>query len=64
MTNIHLQRDGVKLVITVDLSAEGVESASGKTLVLASTRGNQGVPGTKGVMVGVNVYAYPNFEID
>jgi hypothetical protein len=44
------------LVIEVDLSQEHGESASGKSVIVASTQGNVPVPGDSGVMVGINVY--------
>ena len=51
-------KDG-KLIIEIDLQTPPVPSASGKTLVVASTRGNQvtdliieGQP----VVIGVNAY--------
>jgi hypothetical protein len=63
VNNIELKREGTKLVVTIDLANKGSPSASGKTVVLGTTRGNQNVPGTTGVMVGINVYGYPGFEI-
>ena len=62
--NMTLERDGSKLVITIDLAAEGQPSASGKTIVLASTRGNANVPGAVGIKIGVNVYAYEGYSVD
>jgi len=46
------------LTIKADLDKAGVRSASGKTLVLASTRGNVAVPDGNGgvVFLGLNVY--------
>jgi len=52
--NVEIEVNGDKATITVDLSAAGIPSASGKTLVIASTRGN--VPIAPGVFLGVNVY--------
>lgn len=46
--------DGDTLTITVKLSAPSVPSASGKSLVIASSRGNVEVQ--KGVFLGLNVY--------
>jgi len=46
--------EGDDLLIRVDLRAQGVRSASGKTVVIASSRGNvQVIPG---VFLGLNVY--------
>lgn len=54
MQNIQTKVTGSKLTIEVDLSAQGQPSASGKTLVIASTRGNQEV--APGVKLGLNLY--------
>lgn len=55
--------EGEFLVIRVPLNPHPVRSATGKTLVVASSHGNkqtevevQGKP----VFVGVNAYIYPN----
>ena len=58
MQNVKMSVDKGILTITVSLDAEATPSASGKTMVLASTRGNATVEdGTGGtVCVGVNVY--------
>lgn len=58
MQNVQFSLDGNRLVITVDLSAEGTPSKSGKTDVIASTRGNVPVPDRPDVYVGLNVYRY------
>ena len=44
---------GDKLIIEVDLTAKGTLSASGKSLVIATTRGNINI---NGVTLGLNVY--------
>lgn len=57
MDNIDMSiKDDRYLVITVDLKAQTTPSASGKTDVLASTRGNADVPGQTGVKIGLNIY--------
>jgi hypothetical protein len=48
--------NGDTLTLTVKLNRPGTPSASGKTRVLASTRGNVIIPGTDGITVGLNVY--------
>ena len=58
MDNVTFTVKGTILTITVDLAHDGTPSASGKTDVLASTRGNALVPGYPQVRVGVNVYRY------
>lgn len=51
-----MTRKGKMLTITVDLSKKGTPSASGKTLVVASTKGNQKIDGEGDFVVGLNVY--------
>ena len=45
--------EGRKLMIEVDLDGEGTMSSSGKSIVIASTRGNVKIGD---VTVGLNVY--------
>lgn len=58
--NISMEEDGEDLVIriqrykTVDYGL----SASGKTITVASTKGNQQY-GDSGVYIGLNAYKYP-----
>ncbi len=49
------------MTITVDLSKEFGLSKSGKTITIASTKGNKSVPDAEGgeVVVGLNIYKYP-----
>ena len=54
MKNVELAVQGHKLLITVDLSKEFGRSASGKTVIIASTEGNVAIEG--GAIVGLNVY--------
>jgi len=56
--NIKAEVDGDELTLTIDLSAGGTRSKSGKSEVIASTRGNVqvGVGEGQQVTVGVNVY--------
>lgn len=55
--NANIEVKGNKMTITVDLSKEMGPSQSGKTIIIASTQGNQSVMGPDGpVMVGLNVY--------
>lgn len=56
MKNVKTTVTGDHLLIDVDLSAEGDVSKSGKSIVIASTEGNQSVPDTDGVKIGLNVY--------
>lgn len=59
MKNVEMSVEGNILTITVDLSKEFGPSSSGKTIIIASTEGNQTVPKTNGVKIGLNVYKYP-----
>lgn len=56
MQNVEMKKRGNKLTITIDLGAKGSPSSSGKTIVLASTRGNKSVPGTDDIKIGLNCY--------
>lgn len=55
MKNIQMTTKGDILTITVDLSKNFGPSASGKTIIIASTEGNQQVEGNPAI-VGLNVY--------
>ena len=55
MKNVELILDGTILTIRVDLSKEFGPSASGKTVIVASTEGNVTVPGRL-EKIGLNVY--------
>lgn len=58
MENVTMKRDGNKLVIEIDLSKDCGPSASGKTTVVATSRGNQPVPGSADTFLGINVFKY------
>ncbi len=47
------------LVIEVDLTKDFGPSASGKTVIIASSEGNAPVPGHPEMKLGLNVFAYP-----
>ena len=51
--NVVAEVQGRKLVLTIDLDAPGAPSSSGKTVVIASTRGNAAIGD---VIVGLNVF--------
>lgn len=55
MQNVTTKVTGNKLVIEVDLSKSFGPSASGKSITVASSKGNQKVEGTD-VILGLNVY--------
>ena len=58
MENVKWEVKDNKLIIEVDLSLESGPSKSGKTITIASTKGNQKIEGTNAV-IGLNVYKYP-----
>ena len=55
MKNVQMAIEGNILTIRVDLSKEFGPSASGKTIIIASTEGNVSVPDRE-EKVGLNVY--------
>jgi len=56
MKNIEMEVKGDILTITVDISKRFGKSSSGKSVIVASTEGNQSVPGSEDVKIGLNVY--------
>ena len=48
-------KDG-KLTLVIDLSKNYGLSTSGKSVIIASSEGNQGVPGNAEIKIGLNVY--------
>ena len=58
MENVKYEVKDDKLIIEIDLTKEFGLSKSGKTITVASTRGNQKIEGTDAV-IGLNVYKYP-----
>jgi len=60
MKNTEMKIEGNKLTITIDLEKEFGPSKSGKTIVIASTEGNQPVPDHEDIKIGINCYKYPS----
>ena len=56
MKNIEIKVEHSKLTITVDLTKELGPSASGKSVIIATTEGNVDVPGVPDTKLGLNVY--------
>lgn len=52
-----LDEEAQTLTIVVDLSGKGTPSRTGKTMVVATTRGNRQINGD-GTFLGLNVYRY------
>jgi hypothetical protein len=57
--NVDMKLEGEILVIRVDLSKEFGHSSSGKNVIVATTEGNQSVPGREHVKIGLNIYKRP-----
>lgn len=55
-TNVMTRVEGRKLIIEIDLDHRAGQSASGKSLTIASTQGIKQVPGGSGARYGVNVF--------
>ena len=53
--NIAINVTGNIATITIDLAHRGKPSSSGKSIIVASTGGNQAIPGTD-VILGLNAY--------
>ena len=56
MKNVEMTVDENILTIKVDLSKEFGPSASGKTIIIATTAGNVEVPGAEDKRIGLNIY--------
>ena len=56
MKNVEMKLDGDILTIKVDITKEFGPSASGKTIIIASTEGNISIPEKEDVKIGLNVY--------
>ena len=51
-----MRTEGQKLIVEIDLTKRLRPSASGKTLIVASTHGNVAAPGHPEVKLGINAY--------
>jgi hypothetical protein len=56
MKNVEMNLEDNILTIKVDLSKEFGPSASGKTIIIASTEGNIAIPGNDDAKIGLNIY--------
>ena len=56
MRNIKMEVKGDNLIITCNLKEKGEVSKSGKSMTIATTLGNQPVPGKPDVKLGLNLY--------
>lgn len=58
MKNVKITMKDNILLLAVDLSKVQGPSKTGKTIVIATTEGNQEVPGNPLMRFGLNVYQY------
>lgn len=58
MDNVQIKVNDNKAVITIDLTKDFGLSKSGKTIVVATTRGNVPIPGSDTIKIGINCYKY------
>jgi hypothetical protein len=56
MKNVEMKMEDNILTIKVDLTKEFGPSASGKTIIIASTEGNISIPDKENIKIGLNVY--------
>lgn len=56
MKNIEMSIEGNILTIKVDLTKDFGPSSSGKTIIIASSEGNQSLPEHEEIKIGLNVY--------
>lgn len=56
MKNVTMRTENGLLVITVDPKKDFGQSKSGKTKIVATTAGNQPVPGSPKMFIGLNVF--------
>jgi hypothetical protein len=56
MKNCEMKMNGNLLTITVDVSKNFGKSASGKSVIIATTEGNITVPETDDIKIGLNIY--------
>jgi hypothetical protein len=59
MKNCEMKLNGDILTITVDVSKDFGKSASGKSIIIASTEGNISIPEKEDIKIGLNIYKKP-----
>lgn len=59
MKNVEMTREGDILIVKIDLTKTQGPSASGKTIIVATSEGNATVPGETDMKIGINVYKSP-----
>ena len=58
MKNIEMTIEGNVLTLIVHLNKNFGKSKRGKSIIIASTQGNQPLPGIEDIMIGMNVYTH------
>ncbi len=56
MKNVEMKLEGDILTMKVDVTKEFGPSASGKTIIIATTEGNIAIPEKEDVKIGLNIY--------
>lgn len=56
MKNMEMLLEGDILTITVDLAKDFGPSLSGKSIIIASSEGNQSIQGKEEIKIGLNIY--------
>ena len=56
MKNVEMKLEDNILTIKVDVTKEFGPSASGKTIIIATTEGNIPIPEKEDVKIGLNIY--------
>jgi hypothetical protein len=56
MKNVDMNTENNILTIKIDLTKEQGPSASGKTIIIATTEGNIALPNNETIKIGLNVY--------
>lgn len=56
MENVEMKVEENILIIEVDLTKESGPSKTGKSITVASTKGNVPIPGNPDIKIGLNVY--------
>ena len=56
MKNMEMILEGDILTIKVDLAKDFGPSSSGKSIIIASSEGNQSIQGKEEIKIGLNIY--------
>ena len=56
MKNMEMILEGDILTIKVDLAKDFGPSSSGKSIIIASSEGNQSIPEREEIKIGLNIY--------